>query len=305
MKIITKKIAAPILKNSLSKLKLLDKDSLWAYHPCVIKNGKNYYMFYTGKSLKKGISHHMLLAKSTDLKKWEKYKNPEIIKTGDNGVWDSDFLAHAFVFRDKGKFIMLYDGSPKNNWLEEIGIAESEDLINWKKYEKNPVFRTGTNRWEKRHVSRCCVYKREGNYYLYYAGHDGQRERIGLAKGKNLFQLKRFLDKPVLDVGNNNEWDEKSISDPRVFKYKNKYVMFYTGMDKVGLERIGAALSEDLVNWKKYKNNPILDVSRDGWDKISACRGDVKVFDDKIYLFYSGRNRFFYSVGLASIDIHD
>lgn len=305
MKIITKKIEDPILKNSLSKLKLLSKDSLWAYHPCVIKNRNNFYMFYTGKSLRRGISHHILLAKSSDLKNWEKCRDPEIIKTGNNGMWDSDFLAHAFVFQDKGKFIMLYDGSPRNNWLEEIGLAESKDLINWKKYKKNPVFRVGTNRWEKRHVSRCCIYKEKGSYYLYYAGHDGQCERIGLAKGKSIFKLKRFLNKPVLDLGNINEWDGKSISDPRVFKYRNKYIMFYTGMDEKGFERIGAALSEDLINWKKYKNNPILDVSRDGWDKVSACRGGVKVINDKIYLFYSGRRKLFYSIGLAAVDIHD
>lgn len=304
MKITVEKYSKPIILNSLAKINPFSFDSLWAYHPCVVERKGKYYLFYTGKSLKKGISHQLGLAESRDLEKWTKIKIP-FLKEGEDGEWDSDFLAHAFVFQDKGKFIMLYDGSPKNNWLEEIGLAESKDLIRWKKYEKNPVFKTGFNWWEKRHVSRCCVYKEKGNYYLYYAGHDGKCERIGLAKGKSLFHVKRFLDKPVLDLGKRNEWDGKSISDPRVFKYEDKYIMFYTGMDKKGLERIGVAISSDLINWKKFKNNPILDISQDGWDKISACRGDVKVFNNKIYLFYSGRKKLFYSIGLAIVNIHD
>lgn len=300
MKVKVTKFKNPVLKHSVNPLAL---DFFWAYHPVVVESKGVYHMFYTGKSFKKGIAHHLLLANSANLKNWEKV-NGEILKAGKGNSWDSDFLAHNYVFKDKSTFKMLYDGSRIDDWHEEIGLAESKDLIHWKKHDKNPIFKIGKNWWEKRHVSRCCVYEENGIYYLYYAGHDGERERIGLAKGKSITTLKRFLKEPVLDVGKKGEWDEKSISDPRVFKYKDKYLMFYSGIDSNAVERIGLAQSHDLINWKKFEKNPIIDVSKGKWDNISASRANVKQFGGDFYMFYSGRkNRFFYNIGLVKLEI--
>lgn len=303
MKIKVTKIKEPILKANIKNFRLFSKDALWAYHPCVVNKGQRYYMFYTGKSIRKGISHNLCLAVSRDLKNWTKVSKTPIERGGNKKDWDSDFVAHSFVFKDGKKFCMLYDGSKKGKWLEEIGLAKSRDLITWKKYEKNPIFKIGKNFWERRHVSRCCIFKEKGIYYLFYAGHDGERERIGLAVGKRLTNLKRLFENPVLDLGKNSEWDAKSISDPKVIKYKGRYLMFYSGIDKKGIERIGVSESLDLKNWKKYKNNPILDVSDNDWDRISAARADVKVFKDKIYIFYSGRRNYFYHIGMAKLSV--
>lgn len=301
MKVKVVKLKNPVLAHSKLNPKALDL--FWAYHPCVVEKERKFYMFYTGKSIKRGISHHILLAKSSNLKHWRKIKG-EIITTGKNDDWDSDFLAHSYVFSDGEKFKMLYDGSRKENWLEEIGLAESRDLVHWKKYEKNPIFKVGKEWWEKRHVSRCCIYKEAESYYLFYAGHDGKVERIGIAKGKSLFNLKRVQKEPVLDLGKKGAWDDKSMSDPRVFKYKGKYIMFYSGISIKGIERVGIAVSHDLIHWKKYDKNPILDVSKEKWDGLSATRADVFQSEGKFYLFYSGRkNRFFYNIGMAEIGI--
>lgn len=301
MKIKVTKFKDPILTHSKLNPKALDL--FWAYHPCIVEKKGEFYMFYTGKSIKRGISHHVLLAKSSNLEHWKKIKG-EFIKTGRNGEWDSDFLAHAYVFSDGENFKMLYDGSKKENWLEEIGIAESRDLIHWKKYKKNPIFKAGGEWWEKRHVSRCCIYKESGIYYLYYAGHDGKVERIGLAKGRSLLGLKRLQKQPVLDLGRKGTWDDKSISDPRVFKHKGKYLMVYSGINKDGVERVGLAISSDLIKWKKYDKNPILNVSKNEWDSLSATRADIFKFEDKFYLFYSGRkNRYFYNIGMVKVEI--
>lgn len=303
MKIEIIKEEKPILKNSLVGPGIRNHDALWAYHPCVLQFKNKYYLFYTGKKVGLGIQHYTLLATSSDLHTWQRFSRNPILKEGNEEEWDSDFTAHAFVFKDKNKFYMLYDGSKKNNWIEEIGLAESTDLTVWKKSNQNPIFKVGKNWWEKRHVSRCCIFKEKGIYYLYYAGHDGERERIGLARGKSLLTLKRFLPTPVLDVGNKGEWDEKSISDPKVIKYKDKYLMFYSGIDTRGREQTGLAVSIDLIQWKKYDKNPVLRVSESGWDKVSATRADIKEINGSLYIFYSGRKKYFYSIGIAKIQI--
>lgn len=304
MKFLIKKNKKPIIENSLQSLKPFKWDSLWAYHPSVIEKDGEYYCIYTGKSLRPGISHNIGIAVSSDLEKWKKLPSP-ILKLGNKGDWDDDFLAHAYIFKEEQKFYMLYDGSKKGKWLEEIGLAESKDLIHWKKCPKNPIFKIGTEWWENSHVSRCCVFKENDKYFLYYAGHDGQRERIGFATGKSLTSLKRYSKDPVLSLGKAGEWDGKSVSDPRVIKHKGVYYMFYTGLDKNKIERVGIALSRDLYSWKKYKDNPILDVSKNNWDKISAGRSGFLLVNGKIYIFYSGRKKLLYSIGLAELKIYD
>lgn len=259
-------------------------------------------MIYTGKSMGWGVRHQTVLATSKNLKDWKK-AGKEILPAGQKGEWDSDFTAHGFVFGEGKKYSMLYDGSRIGDWLEEIGLAQSSNLRKWEKHRLNPIFGVGTLRWERRHVSRCSIFTQRGEYYLYYAGHDGERERIGLARGTSLTRITKRLPDPVLDVGGRGAWDEKSISDPRVVAWKGNYVMFYSGIDAKGIERTGIAQSRDLVHWRKFAGNPILDVTPGGWDAISASRAFPFVDDRKIALFYSGRKNYFYGIGLADVSI--
>jgi len=304
MKVIIQKIDTPVIKNGLGEMSPFSWDSLWVYHPCVVPFGNKYYLFYSGRQLGRKIPNQTGLAISNDLKTWKKVKNNPIFPYSKKAnEWDSDMTGHACVFRDGNKFSMLYDGSKKGNWLEEIGLADSSDLIHWKRYPKNPIFKVGSNWWEKRHVSRCSVFQENGYYYLFYAGHDGERERIGVARGKSLLSLKRLSKEPILDVGTKNAWDGVTVSDPRVIKWKNKYLLFYSGTNNKGIERTGLTISSDLLHWQKYSKNPILNISKDGWDKKSASKADVKIIDGKLYIFYSCRRNWLYSIGIAELRI--
>lgn len=102
-----------------------------------------------------------------------------------------------------------------------------------------------------------------------------------------------------------SEWDERSISDPKIMKYKDKYLMFYSGISAQGIEQSGFAVSRDLFVWKKYKNNSILQASENRCDKLSASRADIKVINNRLYIFYSGERKYFYSIDLAELGIAD
>lgn len=54
---------------------------------------------------------------------------------------------------------------------------------------------------------------------------------------------------------------------------------------------------------KKYEGNPILDVSKNSWDKISATRADIKKINGTYYMFYSGKRNYFYDIGMAKLEI--
>jgi len=299
MKVVVIKYPTPILSAGILRGNVFALDALWVYHPVAVQKGKQYFMFYSGKSIQPGIAHTTLLATSADLSHWTKHGT--MLTNGAAVEWDSDFTAHAYVFSEKNKYYMFYDGSSKGNWLEEIGLAESRDLLHWKKFSANPVFKAGREWWEKRHVSRCSVFKKNNKYYLFYAGHDGKRERIGLAIGSSLTKFLNRFPEPVLDVGKKGDWDEQSISDPRILAWKDKYLMFYSGFNASSKECTGLAVSLDLINWTKYTDNPILKCTPGAWDAISASRAFPLVKKEKIYLFYSGRKKFIYHIGLAEV----
>lgn len=293
------KLPHPIIKPAVVNGKLLAWDALWAYHPRLIQRAERYYLFYTGKSSRPGIAHSIGLATSSDLKNWVKYRKNPVFSRGEEKAWDDDFVAHPYIFADKGKYYMCYDGSSKNIWKEEIGLATSKDLIRWKRTSRKPILTVGNAWWENRHVSRCCVYKKKGTYYLFYAGNDGRRERIGLAVGKDLLHLKRYSTNPIFELGNSGSWDDTCVTDPLVIRFKSLYLLFYTGVSRSGIEQIGVAVSNNLLSWTRYEHNPVVEVSPKGWDSHYSSRFDVQIINGKIYIVYSGKSTFLISIGLA------
>ncbi len=64
----------------------------------------------------------------------------------------------------------------------------------------------------------------------------------------------------AIHVGNPGEFDDDQIWTMGVFRYKKKFFMLYTGLSKLeeGLfQRVGLAISDDLVNWEKWSKNPV------------------------------------------------
>lgn len=279
------------------------------YHPQIIKKDKQYYLFYTGTTSIQKICfrHDIGVVISNDLKNWTRYNNNPILSPGASDEWDGGLVAHSYIIKKDNLYYMFYDGSPEKQWQEEIGLAISDNLIHWEKYENNPVLKTSDFWWDKDHVSRCCVFSEGGRYYMFFAGHNGRCERIGLAISDDLFHWKKQGSEPVLNLGKQGDWDEFHISDPKIIKVDNTFLMFYTGYDsKKKKGRIGLALSNDLINWHKFKKNPILDVGKPGsWDCNEACRADIFQDGEQYYVVYSGRKGFRFRVGLARLDMKE
>ena len=284
----------------------------WVYHPKIIEKAGKFYMFYSGKSglnflgnVKINMRQDIGLAISNDLSRWERYKEDPIFYPSSNKKdWDSGLVCHSYILKEAGKYYMFYDGSSIGNWKESIGIAKSNDLINWERIDKNPVLESGSFWWDSIHVSRCCVIKKEdGNFYMLYAGNDGICERIGAARSKDLINWDKFIREPVIDLGPKGSWDDTYVSDPKILKVKNYYLMTYTGYQG---DRgcTGLAYSKDLINWNRFPLNPILEAGPKGsWDQDESARADFVTLNNEYYLFYTGKNGFFYSNGFAKLDI--
>ncbi len=95
---------------------------------------------------------------------------------------------------------------------------------------------------------------------------------------------------PILSNGPEGSWDEFSVANPMVLKDGGTYKMWYTGYDNANLARIGYASSTDGLVWEKSENNPVLDVSTNGWDTFHLHTPYVVKDGETYRMWYAGHD---------------
>ena len=85
-------------------------------------------------------------------------------------------------------------------------------------------------------------------------------------------------------------WEKSCIYQPWLVEHEGKFYDFYNAAQG-GVEQTGLALSTDLLSWKRYSGNPIIQVRPKGYDEQFAS--DSKVFRDGDHwaMFYFGVGR--------------
>ncbi|MCH8520222.1 MAG: family 43 glycosylhydrolase [Nanoarchaeota archaeon] len=112
-----------------------------------IKEEDTYHVFYlqANKTQDSELRHNNNVsighAISKDLINWEEL--PVALEPGVlDEDWDNLSLWTGCVYKKDNLYYMFYTGRSKNEhemWIQKIGLATSQDLINWTKYEHNPL----------------------------------------------------------------------------------------------------------------------------------------------------------------------
>ena len=132
----------------------------------------------------------------------------------------------------------------------------------------------------------------DGKYYLFYLGNsEGSflTKRIGLAIANTLEGPWQRMDKPLLDVGPEGQWDDCITSNPAFLRHPNGENWLYykslsykdlytnTGDNIAGNRKYGLAVSKRIDGgYERYPGNPIIDFSKYG--------GNCQVEDAFVYL---------------------
>ncbi|MCH5687153.1 hypothetical protein LWM68_24495 [Niabella sp. W65] len=186
---------------------------------------------------------------------------------------------------------IAFDGKGYETWL-----ASSKDLLNWKNLGRQMSFtKEGWDQNQKAGYNALVDTKWGGNYQLgkyngkywmsYFggasSGYEPEPLSIGMAytvkKPTQAFEWQR-LDHPVLSSSdpdvrwweNRNKLFKSYIIEDRVGKTGYKFIMYYNAVgDSLPnnkptrwYERIGMAVSNDMVNWKRYQREPVVHHSR-------------------------------------------
>ncbi|MBI4649658.1 MAG: hypothetical protein HY738_24415 [Bacteroidia bacterium] len=199
-------------------------------------------------------------------------------------------------------FIQGIDTGPSN-----VYIAVSTNLIDWLPFNNGkPVFSEkdfiltgwagysadGKNR-QSAMIGDIIYNNNEWIFVLYGFDRYGKKH-IGLAfSGSLTAKVYNINNKASISPGKQGEWDQAGCFSPKIIKYKDKFLIFYDGIDSDGNENTGLAVSDNLLEWKKFTGNPVF-CQHSGWQSATYnCEPTyISCRNDSIFLVLAGSKAF-------------
>jgi predicted GH43/DUF377 family glycosyl hydrolase len=215
------------------------------------------------------------------------------------------------VFRQKDQWYMVYVGNTRKVGYETY-LARSADLLHWEKLGKIMSFRTsGWDRWQVDGGIALCdptwggtseLQSFDGKYWMSYIGgalqgYETDPLAIGMAWTKTptaVRQWTRIAENPVLgrEQPDVRDFEKTTLYKSQIIWDKARtlghpFVMFYNGKLKNGYERIGMAISDDMIHWQRFGKEPVV---ANGEDKRHGVSGDPQIvrMGDLWVMFYFG-----------------
>ncbi|MBI3005475.1 MAG: response regulator, partial [Ignavibacteriales bacterium] len=256
--------------------------------PRIVRRGSFYQMWYTGR--RGSNSWRIGYATSRDGITWQKSPMNPVLSPTES--WEEDHVWLAEVIFSGPQYKMWYNG------LNHIGYATSADGRLWRKYQGNPILRSGSSGWDGGHVSWPRVMdskNRDGLKMWYTAVDDRQRLfQLGYATATDETTWTKFGGNPLLSPGSSGAWDDRGLETPVVLFDGESYEMWYAGTRSglnIFMSSTGYATSPDGIHWTKDQRNPVLSPGSSGsWDSEAASVGDV-LFDGTFYhMWYTGND---------------
>ena len=212
------------------------------------------------------------------------------------------------VFRYGDKWYMLYVAI-KNKVGYETYLAESDDLLAWKPLGKVlPFAKEGWDKWQADGSLALVdptwdgsaeLHPFDGKYWMSYfggakQGYETDPLSLGLAWTKMPNEPRpwtRLAENPVLGPAQPDArpFERVTLYKSHILWDKSQtlgypFVMYYNGKQQGrGIERIGVAVSKDMVHWSRYGDGPVI-------DNGSGISGDPQIvrMGDLWVMFYFG-----------------
>lgn len=145
-------------------------DSCGVFSPCVQYANGLFHLFYGGSD---GVRIHSGLATSNDLANWTRLEEP-VLEAGPLGSWDDASLLIVSIIRLEDAYVAFYEGQDRlNNYA--IGVAYSNDLRRWTKFEGNPVITKGqVGSADEKYVNSPHGFIEGERAYIFYGALDGK-----------------------------------------------------------------------------------------------------------------------------------
>jgi predicted GH43/DUF377 family glycosyl hydrolase len=244
------------------------QDTKWGGSYQLEKYNKKYWLSFIGGK-EKGYEAGKLSigVASTDRNitkphEWKSLGDP-VLSMSDIDVrwWENKKLFKSTIIWDKnntlGKpFVMYYNANgdtsnntPKWRWFERIGMAVSDDMINWDRFQTDPVVH------HKIGITGDGVIQKIGDIWvMFYFGAFWEKRKDAFNRFACSYDLVNWTDWNGEDLIKSSEpYDAKYAHKPFVVKWKGVVYHFYCAVDKKDTRGIAVATSKDLNQWDAKK----------------------------------------------------
>jgi predicted GH43/DUF377 family glycosyl hydrolase len=240
-------------------ISLVDTEWSGSYHLEKYK-GKYWLSYFGGKD--KGYESGLLsigiaytLKKPVRDHQWERLDRPVLTsQDGDVRWWENKKLFKSTVIRDKAEttgypFVMFYNANgdtakdnKKTRWFERIGMAVSNDMINWKRFQHEPVVHHPIG------ITGDPVLQKIGDVWvMFYFGAFWQDRKGAFNRFACSYDLMNWTDWTGDNLIESSEsFDELYAHKSYVVKHKGIVYHFYNAVNKKEQRGIAVATSKDL-----------------------------------------------------------
>lgn len=283
--------------------------------PSVFRKEGKWFMTYL---IYDGRGYETWLAESNDLLHW-KHLGKVMSFSKDESEWDVNQKAGYIALQDytwggsyewkkyDNKYWMSYFGGNTTGYeagVLSIGMANTKETpTKPHEFERlpKPVLTpkdTDVSFWDNSTMYKNSVIEDKeritGSKFIMYYNARGDSlnppkgaERIGMAVSNDMKTWQRYGKKPFLNHHRGITGDAfiQRINDTWVMFY---FGAFWTGWDQGAFNRF--AVSNDLVNWKEWKGDNLIE-SSEPYDDMFAHKSFVVKHDGVVYHFYCAVNK--------------
>lgn len=208
----------------------------------ILKEGDTYHMWYTGfKTERETLS--LGYATSTDGLNWKRFAG--------NPVFSESWTEDMMVLKVDGTYHMFAEG--RNDVAHRL---TSTDRINWTDHGSLDLRQADGSPLSEGPYGTPTGWFENNQWYLLYERND---LGIWLATSSDLKVWTNVQDDPVIAMGP-EVYDQHGLAVNQIFKYKGWYYAYYHATEYKDWHEwtTNVAASKDLINWTKYKKNPLL-----------------------------------------------
>ncbi|NND70522.1 MAG: hypothetical protein HKN43_02985 [Rhodothermales bacterium] len=219
------------------------------------------------------------LAFSDDLIHWEKFGDSPIFSPcGVQGQPDSHGVAGPLIVPSYvsgiDQYHLFYFGTTDSGYeagRKTLNVATSPDLIQWSRYDGNPIIEPDAHapasRWRSEAIWHPNIVRDGDLFYLFFNAsgvHDGQHEEyIGYATSTNLLEWEVHDGECPVVIGSREPgaWDSSGrAGDPSLFRIEDTWYMVFYSWDRERSQdgMMMTSLDAFPLGWEPYPENPIL-----------------------------------------------
>lgn len=232
--------------------------------------------------------------------RWDDTPDQPVLARGARDEWDDRHVQQPSVVRVPddhagpfaGKYLMYYRGRNASLTMSGVGVALSDDGVDWRRAEINPVLpyqELGPRRFIDYSEPDVHVVG-DGSYRMWLTGTTQNESHIVHATSDDGLAWVRPDGDPVIRASAQQDWDELWVFAPSVIPDGDDFECWYGGFTTDGDFGIGYASSPDGLTWTKHDPNPVLPpgARAQDWDAITVDKPTV-IKDGSVYrMWYTG-----------------